>query len=103
MDIHITDYYKITTVPLNYVVYERREKRKDGKPTGDFAWTNISYCGSFEKAVKKIIEKEQHRMDVSNLEELLQAFDTKKNEVIDAVRSLPSTPELPEKRAKEAE
>lgn len=84
MNIEI-DNYLLTTDKLNYIVNEKYEKRdkagKQGKPTGEFAYREISYHGSIESALRKTLTLDLKSESIDSTRSLLETIERHREEL----------------------
>lgn len=78
--------YLITTDKHNFIVNEKYEKRsggigKHGKPTGEFAYKEISYHSSIESALRKLLTLDLVNESIPNIDSLITTIQIHRNEL----------------------
>jgi hypothetical protein len=79
--IQVGENYLITSDPLNVIVNQRYEKKKDGQPSGEYDFKAIAFCKNLEAACIYLFEKELNVADAENLSELMEVIINTKRDI----------------------
>ena len=77
MEIRLTEDYRVTDDPLQYILQERMIREKDGSEY----WVNIGYYGSLEYLVRGLLNHEIHDADIHSLEEVITCLQACTEEI----------------------
>lgn len=85
MNILIGENHKITSDKLNIIVNRKvkkyDKKGKDGKPTGEYGWKEISYLPNIERALNFVLNEKISVSDAQSLGEVLMIIREHKKEI----------------------
>lgn len=85
MNLLIGQEYKITSDRLNVIVNKRVAKMdkpgKEGKPTGEYGWKEISFHPNIERALNFVLNQKINTSDALSLAEVVEVIQTHKKEV----------------------
>lgn len=88
MNIQINEHFKLTSDPLNIVLEQSyQKKREDEYAPIEIDWRKIGYYSSFEKACKAILGKTINQSDADTLYELLNEIKKVESEIITAIKN----------------
>lgn len=77
MEIKLTENYRITDDPLQYILQGRCIREKDGSEY----WVNVGYYGTFEYLVRGLLNHEIHEADIHSLEEVIACLQACTEEI----------------------
>jgi hypothetical protein len=79
MKIQLNENYRITSMPLNFILEERKVKQ-EGKQAGEEYWKTIGYYGNLDQLLFKLFNL---RLQESNVEGIQNIIEEIKTAVID--------------------
>ncbi|UNA01448.1 hypothetical protein MG295_00031 [Bacillus phage vB_BcgM] len=74
MEIYIGEKYKLTSDPMNVIINEKYEKKKEGKVVGH-DYKVVGYYSNVTKALVALLHKDLRESEAKSVEDLIDAIE----------------------------
>lgn len=87
MEIQINNQFKLTSDPLNIVLEESYEKKKENENNPiEIGWRKVGFFGTIESACLDILKRSIKKSDADTLSGLLKIIENVEKNIISAIK-----------------